>query len=249
MKFQAARDTALTLQRALLTDPPRVPGAELAAHYQPASTDAEIGGDWYDAVLLPHGPLILAIGDVIGHDLDAATAMSQLRSMLRVIVYDPAAARSPAESLTRLDRVAEGLGIASMVTVALATMEPRQSGGWRATLSNAGHPPPLLLPASGPARFLYAGDGPDTPLCVAPELPRVTWQQDLAVGDTLLLYTDGLVEVPGADLSHGLAGLAAQATALRERHRSVAELTAGLLASARGTRDDIAIIGFRAATP
>ncbi|MEW2517245.1 SpoIIE family protein phosphatase [Actinacidiphila alni] len=244
LELQRTRQTALTLQRALLTPTPRVPGAELAAHYQPASKTAEIGGDWYDALLLPDGSVALTIGDIAGHDLEAATSMSQLRSMLRVIAYDQAHSGPPADSLARLDRVADGLGIAPLVTAVHVQLTPRPGGGWHAAWSNAGHPPPLLLPVSGQPRFLR-GEGPDLPLCVDPSLPRATWHQDLRTGDTLLLYTDGLIEVPGTDLTEGMAHLAAHAEEAQSDGVTLAALCGRLLAAADSRRDDAAVIGFR----
>ncbi|MEU6852960.1 SpoIIE family protein phosphatase [Actinacidiphila alni] len=244
LELQRTRQTALTLQRALLTPTPRVPGAELAAHYQPASKTAEIGGDWYDALLLPDGSVALTIGDIAGHDLEAATSMSQLRSMLRVIAYDQAHTGPPADSLARLDRVADGLGIAPLVTAVHVQLTPRPGGGWHAAWSNAGHPPPLLLPVSGQPRFLQ-GEGPDLPLCVDPSLPRTTWHQDLRTGDTLLLYTDGLIEVPGTDLTEGMAHLAAHADEAQSDGVTLAALCGRLLAAADSRRDDAAVIGFR----
>jgi serine phosphatase RsbU (regulator of sigma subunit) len=247
MELQSTRRTALTLQRALLTPTPQVPGAELAAHYQPASKTAEIGGDWYDALLLPDGSVALTIGDIAGHDLDAATSMSQLRSMLRVIAYDRSRPRTPAQCLAQLDRVADGLAIAPLVTVVHVRLVPRTDGGWHAAWSNAGHPPPLLLPADGPPRYLE-GAGPDLPLCVSPSHPRTTWHQELEVGDTLLLYTDGLIEVPGTDLSEGMAHLAVQAQAAKSAGLPLTTLCAELLAAVTERRDDAAIIGFHPVT-
>lgn len=247
IELQRTRQTALTLQRALLTPTPRVPGAQLSAHYQPASRTAEIGGDWYDSLVLPDGSVTLTIGDIAGHDLDAATSMSQLRSMLRVIAYDESGPDAPARSLTRLDRVVEGLEIAPLVTAVHTCLEP-DGDRWHAAWSNAGHPPPLLLPAAGPPRFLE-GEGPDLPLCVAPELTRRTWRHELRAGDTLLLYTDGLIEVPGTDLSEGMTALAAQAVRARKEGAPLAALCAQLLAAAADRRDDAAVIGFRPTAP
>ncbi|WNI14494.1 SpoIIE family protein phosphatase [Actinacidiphila sp. ITFR-21] len=244
MELQRTRRTALTLQRALLTHPPEVPGAEMAAHYQPASRTAEVGGDWYDALLLPDGSVTLTIGDIAGHDLEAATSMSQLRSMLRVIAFDRSRPADPAESLAQLDRVADGLSIAPLVTAVHARLVPAPDGGWHAAWSNAGHPPPLLLPAAGPPRYLE-GHGPDLPLCVAPAERRHTWHQELGIGDTLLLYTDGLIEIPGTDLADGMADLAVQARAARDCGVSLATLCAQLLAAVSERRDDAAVIGFR----
>jgi PAS domain S-box-containing protein len=247
VELQRTRHTALTLQRALLSATPRVPGAELAAHYQPASKTAEVGGDWYDALLLPDGTVTLTIGDIAGHDLDAATSMSQLRSMLRVIAYDQDHPNSPAESLSQLDRVADGLNIAPLVTVVHANLVPQPGGRWHVAWSNAGHPPPLLLPAEGEPRYLQ-GVGPDLPLCVAPAMPRSTWHHELKNGDTLLLYTDGLIEVPGTDLGEGMAALAEIAETARMEGLALAEMCARLLSGVGNRRDDAAVIGFRPIT-
>jgi PAS domain S-box-containing protein len=244
IELQRTRQTALTLQRALLTATPRVPGAEIAAHYQPASKTAEVGGDWYDALLLPDGSVTLTIGDIAGHDLEAATSMSQLRSMLRVIAYDQAHPHTPAESLAQLDRVADGLAIAPLVTAVHTTLVPKGNGEWHAAWANAGHPPPLLLPAGGAPLFLEGG-GPDLPLCVAPAMPRSTWHHELRTGDLLLLYTDGLIEVPGTDLGDGMASLAERAEAARNAGVSLAAICAQLLAGVGSRRDDAAVIGFR----
>ncbi len=248
IELQSTRKTALTLQRALLTATPRVPGAEIAAHYQPASKTAEIGGDWYDALLLPDGSVTLTIGDIAGHDLDAATSMSQLRSMLRVIAYDQSRPFTPAENLSQLDRVADGLDLAPLVTAVHARLVPEPGGGWHVAWCNAGHPPPLLLPSDGDPRFLE-GVGPDLPLCVAPDLPRTTCHGVLRDGDLLLLYTDGLIEVPGTDLGEGMSALASDARAARDAGLSVAELCARLLTSVGDRRDDAAVIGFRPVRP
>ncbi|MFK3728840.1 SpoIIE family protein phosphatase [Streptomyces sp. NPDC088090] len=214
LDLQQARRIALGLQRAHLTDPPSVPGVVLAARYQPAGSDSEIGGDWYDAFTLPDDTLVLDIGDVGGHDLNAATAMTQMRSMLRALAYAGGPDATPADVLGRLDETAEGLATAAFATAVHATLHRRADGTRRFTWSNAGHPPPLLIPAHGDAHYL---DAPaDLPLCVLPGPGRATHTHTLHPGDTLLLYTDGLVETPSASLDTGLSRLAHEAT-LRRR--------------------------------
>ncbi|KQV18612.1 MULTISPECIES: SpoIIE family protein phosphatase [unclassified Kitasatospora] len=246
LELQRTRQVALVLQRALLTDPPTVPGAGITARYQPGNRAAEVGGDWYDAFLLSEGPLVLTIGDVSGHDLTAATTMGQLRAMLRSLAYNRTRTQTPADVLTALDRAADGLGVGTFATAVhlhLTRTGPGPGPAWQAAWSNAGHPPPLLLPATGEPRFLTSAEA-DVPLCVAPAEPRHTHHADLATGDTLLLYTDGLVEVPGEDLTTGLDRLLAAAH--HARHQPLDDLCDHLLAQVPDARDDIALLAFRA---
>ena len=242
LDHQQARRTALGLQRAHLTRPPDVPGADLAAWYQPASSTSEIGGDWYDAFTLPDGSLVLDIGDVAGHDLTAATAMGQLRSMLRALAYNSGPGAGPADVLSRLDDVANGLAQAPFTTAVHTRLTRRPGGGWRAVWSNAGHPPPLLVPARGEPRYL-TGSGEDLPLCVDIGRGRATHRHTLRAGDTLLLYTDGLIETPAATLTDGQQRLAEAAS--RYRHLPLPELLRRLQ-SLSDHRDDTAMIAFRA---
>ncbi|MFC1414965.1 SpoIIE family protein phosphatase [Streptacidiphilus sp. N1-12] len=241
LELQRTRQVALALQRALLTSTPPVPGAGLAARYQPSSRTAEVGGDWFDAFLLPDGSLALTIGDVAGHDLAAATGMGQLRSMLRAIAYAHSDRHAPAEILAELDLAATGLDVAAFATVIHVHLVP-SGGGWQAAWSNAGHPPPLLLPASG-APCLLSGGEADIPLCVDPARPRTTHHRRIDPGDTLVLFTDGLVEIPGEHLARGLDRLAAAAVAAR--HLPVDELCERLLGQAPDGRDDVAVLAFR----
>jgi PAS domain S-box-containing protein len=242
LDLQRARRTALRLQRAHLTDPPTVSGASLAASYQPASSSNEIGGDWYDAVVHADGTLVLDIGDVAGHDLTAATAMVQLRSMLRGLAWSNGPTCKPSTVLSMLDDAAEGLDIVSFATAVHARLRRAPNGAWRFTWSNAGHPPPLLIPVQEAPCFL-TGDDQDPPLCALPGLRRTSHTHQLAPGDTVLLYTDGLIERPAASLEEGQRRLAAAAalhrdSPLPELLRRLQELS--------DKRDDTALISFRA---
>ncbi|MFF0560733.1 SpoIIE family protein phosphatase [Streptomyces sp. NPDC004266] len=242
LDLQQARRIALGLQRAHLTEPPSVPGATLAARYQPAGSDSEIGGDWYDAFTLPDDTLVLDIGDVAGHDLTAATAMTQMRSMLRALAYAGGPDATPAETLARLDETAEGLATAAFATAVHATLHRRVDGTWRFTWSNAGHPPPLVIPANGDAHHLDAQA--DLPLCVLPGPGRTDHTHVLHPGDTLLLYTDGLVETPSSSLDTGLSRLATEATLCRDQ--PLPDLLR-VLQGLSDQRDDTAMIALRIA--
>ncbi len=195
--------TALALQRSLLPNLPDVPGLELSASYVPGSRYAEVGGDWYDVLPLADGATGLAIGDVMGHDMAAAAAMGQVRSVLRSYAWegDP-----PGKALARLDRLVTALSMTPLATCVYARIEPGNADRpARLSWANAGHPPPLLRTPDGSVQWLTAGHG--TVLGIADRVPegsRDTAEVDMPAGSTLLFYTDGLVEHRGRDLDAGL---------------------------------------------
>jgi len=194
-RFEKTRQVSMALQTAMLSVPPRHPLVSLQARYVPAVADLEVGGDWYDAFTLPGGDLAVGVGDVAGHDLSAAAAMGQLRSMLRALAYETEGA--PSDVVRRLDRVASRLEVTSFTTLVFGRVcrrtDPR--AGTDVTVfrwANAGHPPPVLVPPEGEPVLLTGDVG--VVLGVAPERQRVDREVELVPGSTLLLYTDGLVE-------------------------------------------------------
>ena len=190
------RQLAESLQQALLTPPPQPDGLQVAVRYRPAGHHAQVGGDWYDALVTPSGDTVLVIGDVVGHDSVAAAAMGQLRGVLRTLAYDAdrgGPADSPAAILTRLEHAAVGLAVDSMATLVLARIERDTGvGDRRLQWTNAGHPLPLLLRADGGVEFLDTK--PDLLIGVAADSERHDHTVAMPPGSTLLLYTDGLVE-------------------------------------------------------
>ncbi|GHH91999.1 SpoIIE family protein phosphatase [Streptomyces capillispiralis] len=208
LEYQRTRQVALALQRSLLTEPPRVPDLGIAVRYRPSSAAAEVGGDWYDAFELRDGALALTIGDVSGHDLPAAVTMSQLRNMLRGLTLDR---QEPTGTiLRRLDVAVQTLYLECTVTCVLGRVERPGPGRFQLTYSVAGHPPPLLVGTDGTARFLYDARSPLLGLVPEPEYGSAT--EPLPAGSTLLLYTDGLVERRGEDLTVGLERLRREAS-------------------------------------
>jgi PAS domain S-box-containing protein len=188
-RFERTRQVSLALQSAMLSAPPAHPLAQVQARYVPAVAELEVGGDWYDAFPLPGGDLAIGVGDVAGHDLSAAAAMGQLRSMLRALAYETEGA--PSDVVRRLDRVASRLSVTGFTTLVFGRIcrhADRTLFHW----ANAGHPPPVLLPPEGDPVLLGGGVG--VVLGVAPERPRVDQEVELVPGSTLLLYTDGLFE-------------------------------------------------------
>ncbi|MFA7761654.1 SpoIIE family protein phosphatase [Streptomyces sp. NPDC048723] len=203
---------ARQLQEAMLTDLPVADHFEISALYEPAAVGDMIGGDWYDAYLLPPASpggeprgLMVTVGDITGHDMHAATIMGQIRSMLRQATLDHPP-YSPATALTALDAACSILPIEAGGTLVHARLDLADGGpGWTLTWSNAGHPPPLLRTPDGRVTLLEEHDvllhsdlGP---------FQRTEARRDLPPGSTLLFYTDGLIERRGHDIDASLAQL------------------------------------------
>ncbi|GAA0445319.1 hypothetical protein GCM10009544_05130 [Streptomyces stramineus] len=240
-EFQRTRRVALALQHSLLTDPPRYGRLCVTARYLPSPTAAEVGGDWYDAFVLPDGALVVTIGDVAGHDIGAAVTMSKMRNMLRGLAADRL--EPPGDIIRRLDIATQILNPEEgTATCVLARLENAGSG-WQAHYSVAGHPPPLLVTHDGRTRYL---DGAASPLLGLPTQDdwRTSAVELLPARSTLLLYTDGLVERPDEDIDQGLDRLARTAALLAGESLDVFCDT--LLAEPAATgRDDICLIALR----
>jgi GAF domain-containing protein len=244
------RDVARTLQDAMLTALPEHDRFRLAAYYLPSAQADQVGGDWYDGVVLPGGDLAVMVGDVTGHDMDAAARMGQLRSMLRAFAWDrPGAA--PSSWLARLDRADDGLAIGTVASAVAARFSPGRPGDpatpARVRWSDAGHPPPVLVRPGEGGRVLDPGS--DLLLGVDPDAHRRDHTLDLLPGDTFLLYTDGLVERRDVSLDHALDRLAREAgrLAAKEPERFVRELTAALVDGRPA--DDVAVLAVRVLRP
>lgn len=241
--YQQEHTVADTLQRSLLPELPVIPGVESAAHYVSASTAADVGGDFYDLLHLPDGSIGVVIGDVVGHDIAAAAAMGHLRGLIRACAWE-ASDPDPGVVLARVDRLVQGLGVASMATMVYARAVPPAEDGapWRLHLASAGHPPPLLRTADGDVRLLDGVTG--LLIGVDGSLPRRTTSIDLPRDTTLLAYTDGLIERPGTDLDEGIAELVDRLAAAPVEAGPRALCDAAVAGSLDG-RDDVALIAVR----
>ncbi|GAA4426807.1 PP2C family protein-serine/threonine phosphatase [Actinokineospora soli] len=235
-QYERERDLAETLQRAMLPEPAAVPGASTAAVYQPPADGPNIGGDWYDAFTTPHGTLVLTVGDVTGHGLDAAVLMGRLRHVLRAYAtegHGPAAALSLVHDLLdheRGDRYA---------TAVLAELDP-VSGTlcW----ANAGHPPPLLRSATGGVEVL---DPPRRGHMLGAGIPARIPEHRTALdpGAELLLYTDGLIERRREHIDDGIALLAAHWRALpRTDPQTAADHLVAATLGAHEQTDDVCVL-------
>jgi serine phosphatase RsbU (regulator of sigma subunit) len=244
--YSKQHEVAVALQRSMLPALPDVPGLEMSAHYFAGSERADVGGDWYDVLPLPDGSVGVAIGDVMGHDLTAAAAMGQLRSVLRSYAWE---GHRPAEVLDRLDRLVQGLGMAQLATCAYGRLKP-VGGGAVLHYANAGHLPPVVQGRSGDVQVL---DGGKSVLIGAPARADGSGRSDAAAylpcGSTLLLYTDGLVEDRSVDVDVGVDRLCS----LVSRHDPALgvdvlcdRLLDELLAGPR--TDDAAVVAVRIST-
>ena len=234
--LEREHDAAVGLQRSLL--PHRLPtliGAPLAARYLPARD--EVGGDWYDVLPLNRGLVGIAIGDVSGHGIRAASLMGEMRAALRAYAYD---GHPPADVLQRLDRLFGAVRERGMATAAYGVFDP-STGHLNYAL--AGHPPPLVVDGNGSARLLDGGD-PAPPLGSMPYAGYSNCEAVLEGGDILLLYTDGLVERRGERLAEGLDRLVAEAAGAQTAE-GLCDQLAGRLVPAGGAADDIAMLALQ----
>jgi serine phosphatase RsbU (regulator of sigma subunit) len=239
--YQRQRKVAETMQNHLLPQLPRVPGLKMIARYLPAPDASQVGGDWYDAFRLPDGSTALAIGDVVGHDLEAAAGMAQVRNMLRAYAWSRQ--EPPSRIVERLDEAVTHITNVPMATMIFAHIEEADDGHWEVSWTNAGHPPPLLITRDGLTRYLTDGHGILLGTGAREARPDAT--AALPPGSTLLLYTDGLIEAPGHSLDEGLNRLRQHAAALA--HHPLPSFTDQLLSRVRPTDndDDVALLALR----
>ena len=243
--FAEQRDLAEGLQRSLLTAPPQPDHLEIVVRYEAAAETAQVGGDWYDAFVQDAGATMLVIGDVVGHDTAAAAAMGQVRNLLRGIsVFS---GQGPADVLHGVDRALDTLGVDTTATAVLARLEQTpaevEEGVTRLRWSNAGHPPPVVLAPDGSVDLLSTDD-PDLLLGLDPDTRRADHRLRLRPGDTLLLYTDGLVERRDAGLSEGLAWLVDSLTGWGDADPE--DLCDHLLDAVGEHEDDLVLLALRA---
>jgi serine phosphatase RsbU (regulator of sigma subunit) len=236
LMYDQQRSIAQTLQHALLPASfPEVPGLLTSARYVPAASGIDVGGDWYDLVVADDRHVVLLVGDVSGHGLDAATTMASLRHTALAYAAED---HRPASILSKLAAFVGGTPHKYLATVmcALVDVDAR-----RVTIASAGHPPPLLL-ASGEGRFAEQRTGP------AIGVARSSHYEETSVSlpsmSTLIAFTDGLVERRGEILDTGLERLRNAATSRSLPLDELVTMLARDLAS-ESHHDDTAIVGIR----
>ena len=235
------RELAEALQRSLLAPPLQGAGLEIAVRYQPAAEMTRIGGDWYDTFRLTDGTLTIVVGDVTGHDRHAAAGMAQIRNLLRGISYT--LQKPPARVLSGLDAAMSGLSVDVLATVLITQIDTDDAGVRTLRWSNAGHPPPALLAADGTVRLLDRR--PETMLGTRAHVRRSDHTIVLEPGDSVVLYTDGLVERRCLEIDDGLAKLTSVLAG--QQHRTAEQLCDHLLEQfPDATQDDVVLTVLRA---
>jgi PAS domain S-box-containing protein len=242
MQFERELATAEALQRSLLPDQlPVLQDADLATRYVPGGVGLKVGGDWYDAVPLHDGRVMLVIGDVVGHGVRAAASMGKLRNVLQYSALD---GLEPAQVLTRLNAYFCALNDADMATLIVAEYDPARQ---RIVYASAGHPPPMLRLPDGAVEAL--DHGRSMPLCASDQAQYQQAERDLPAGSTLVLYTDGLIERRGESLDVGLGRLAKKLHAAPAAVEDVADALLRDFLADDAPADDVALLCVRVRGP
>jgi serine phosphatase RsbU (regulator of sigma subunit)/CheY-like chemotaxis protein/anti-sigma regulatory factor (Ser/Thr protein kinase) len=228
-----------TLQRSLLPERlPLHPRVQIAARYMPAGLAPQIGGDWYDAVELDDDRTAVMIGDVVGHGVRAAVTMSELRNALRAFAIE---GHSPETALRQLDRVVHATRGPGMVATVLFVLIDAANG--TVTLSRAGHPPPALRGVDGSVRFLDTAR--TLPLGVDPNDQPSQAVYPIRPGETLLLFTDGLVERRGEPITQSFDRLLDALAAAPGEVDAICEHVLQKTATEKGRDDDVAVLAVQ----
>ena len=232
-ELEREHEVAVLLQRSLLPRQlPRIAGVSVAARYLAAR--AEVGGDWYDVIELPRGLLGVAIGDVVGHGIQAAALMGQMRTALRAYAQE---GHGAGRTLELVDRFVQSAGLGSMATAAYGVFDP-DTGVLR--FANAGHVPPVIV-AADRTRLLEVP--PCAPLGAYPYGTCHEHELRLEADELLVMYTDGLVERRGQPLNDGLDELLEVLAGVGSAEEACLAAI-GSLGGGDGPRDDIAIVAL-----
>ncbi|MFI1533115.1 PP2C family protein-serine/threonine phosphatase [Streptomyces anandii] len=246
--YEHLKRAAENFQRRMLPVLPDLAPLGTAARYEPACELPRLGGDWYDAMVLPDGATCVVVGDVTGHDVEAAPLMGRIRNMLRALAFDRD--EPPGQVMSRLDRALTMFDDPPTATLVLGRVEQGRAEGGRGEggpytfrWSNAGHLPPLLVGADGRTRYLAPAQH-GIPVGIDASVSRFSHEHPLPPGSTLLLFTDGLVERRGQDIDTGLDDLAEQAGRLATA--PLDELCDTLISRSRQVfDDDVAVLALR----
>ena len=236
--FVAEKQVTGTLQAAFTQRPlPTLPSMSFSATYVPAAEEAKVGGDWYDAFEIGEHRVLFTIGDIAGHGLEAAVAMSRIRGeMLSAAVLDS----NPSSILQRVNH--QILSLAPRATMVTAIVGIADARSYTFAYATAGHPPPILVePERDPRPLEFGG----VPLGVSAKAAYKTRVVQSVPGAMLVLYTDGVVE-HSRDVLKGERQLMESISALREGDDPATAVYDAIF-SDKTAGDDVAILtlGFR----
>ncbi|MFI1364046.1 ATP-binding SpoIIE family protein phosphatase [Streptomyces griseochromogenes] len=231
-------NVADTLQDSMLPQvTPRMAGCDVATRYLPGTRLGRIGGDWFDTIKLPGSRTALVVGDVMGHGLNSAAMMGQLRTAVQTMA---AMETPPAQLLRNLDDLARRLGENYLATCLYSVYDPIRG---ELHLANAGHIPPVLVRAAdGRSELLDLPTG--APIGVG-GVPFESTVVRVEPGDRLVLCTDGLVEVRGSDIGEGLAALCESAAHPAASMDAACDTIIRALNTRGGRKDDVALLMAR----
>lgn len=238
--YQAEHSLAETLQRAMLPELEHIDSLDVWTYYSPNAEHTQVGGDWYDVVHLNQDTVGVVVGDVVGHDVEAAAAMGQLRSVLRTLATE---LRDPGTVLSRLDAMVASMRLRRLASLVYATLTPDSdgSGNWTVHYSTAGHLPPMRA-ANGHVQQMDSARGP---MVGYGHGQRSTAQLRLAPGDEFVLYTDGLLERRDHPAREGVARLREVLADSADEQLAAGVGEQVLRAFSAPAEDDIAVVIIR----
>jgi serine phosphatase RsbU (regulator of sigma subunit) len=239
MRAQQRLDVLSQMQRELLADPDPVAGLDVAVGYEPALTDVGLGGDFYDLVVSDGGRVFAVIGDITGHGPRAVAVMSELRSVIHHLLRSDAPLPTVLEAADRL--------LARRQVLATAQIFEIDPAGQLVRYVNAGHPYPVVRRADGAVELLHGGHRALLGLVPRPAVPTEVSTTAFDVGDSLLLYTDGLVERRNRHLDDAIDRLIECVTATDDESMAalVQRLQQELASPGERSDDDIAVLAIR----
>ncbi|MBK1785607.1 SpoIIE family protein phosphatase [Prauserella sp. ASG 168] len=241
-EYEREHELAERLQRAMLPTPVSHDELDIVARYRSATRGVHVGGDWYDAFQRPDGTVVLTVGDVTGHGLDAAVVMGKLQNVLRAYAIE---GHGPSASLRLVHDLLRGEPGLLFATAVVAEIE---LGTGVMRWASAGHPPPLLQDRDGSVRYLDLAHGPMLGVNIPFDIPE--HERPLVPGSSVVLYTDGLIERRSSDIDAGLERLAGAFTACEAER--LTERTEYVLTTMLGDSDhddDVCVLLCRWAGP